>query len=132
MELDDAGFDEPLFTDDPDLCLWFTAENLDKITEGHSTQHLIRWCRYSESYRKVLKPIIHGRGFAELPNEVFTTVIEHLLRSNLLKFARASRQIFQACQPTIYSVVDLSIHNRGRVVPDSTGMDEHIGYYSRS
>lgn len=132
MDFDLDEYSDIFLGDGFSLSLEFTAEELAKRAEGCATQQLIMWCKFSESIKEVVKPIIWGRGFAELPTEVTILLAEHLPRPDLLKFARSSKKIHQACLRAIYGVVDLSIHNRGRVVHDPVGNTERIWHYSRS
>lgn len=67
-----------------------------------------------------------------LPNELLVLVGENLPRVDLLNFALASRRVNQACVLAIYGTVDLSIHNRGRLVYGPLAEDNYHWQYSSS
>ena len=73
-----------------------------------------------------------GPPLSKLPIEILCMVAKFLPRSDLLKLALVSRELYSACIPVLYSDVDLSIHDRGRLVYGPRPEDKYHWQYANS
>ena len=91
-------------------------DDLAMIASINSPEMLVGFCTFSAHNRTYFYAFLGGPPLTRLPNEVLHGIAEVLPRADLLNLALTSRSLERVCIPVIYGEVDLSIHNRGRVL----------------
>lgn len=102
------------------------------IAGEHTPQMLAGFSTFSERNRAFFAPIVWPSALVSLPDELLGHIAENLPTVDLLTLTLTSKKLRHASIPSIYRDVDLSIHNRGRLVYGSKQEDNYLWQYSSS